>query len=122
METTKPSVLIYGHDLNLLQTRRWILVRNGFEVGIASHIAEAEGTLQAQVIDLLLICHTIPSNERRSAVATLKAVRPRLRIMLVTTAGNPEPEDTWQTIDALAGTEAMILATRRALEAEDQQR
>jgi DNA-binding response OmpR family regulator len=116
MKTTKPSVLIYGHDPTLLETRSWVLARNGFDVGTASHLAEAERTLSAQIVDLFLICHTIPSSERRSAVATLKAIRPQSKIVLVTTANNPEPEGAWQTVDALAGTEAMILAARRALE------
>ena len=115
MTNTRPSVLIYGYDRTLVETRDWVLARNGFDVGAASHIAEAEQIVREIPVDLLVICHTIPSNERQSAVATLQAIRPQLKVLLVTTVIHPVPEGPWQTVDALAGTEAMILATRRAL-------
>jgi DNA-binding NtrC family response regulator len=115
--TSKPSVLIYGYDRTLLETRSWVFERNGFEVGTASHIAQAEDALKARIIDLFLICHTIPSQERRRAVEAIHTIRPRVKVVVVTTASLPEPEGPWKTVDALAGTEAMILAARRALEA-----
>jgi DNA-binding response OmpR family regulator len=111
----KPSVLIYGFDHTLLETRCWVFERNGFEVGTASDIAQAEEVLKVRLIDLFLICHTIPRLERRKAVAAIHAIRPQVKVMLVTTASHPEPEGPWKTVDALAGTEAMIVAARRAL-------
>jgi DNA-binding NtrC family response regulator len=113
----KPSVLIYGFDHTLLETRSWVFERNGFEVDTATHIAQAEQALKARLIDLFLICHTIPPQERRKAVAAIHTIRPQAKVMVVTTASHPEPEGPWKTVDALAGTEAMIVAARRALEA-----
>jgi DNA-binding NtrC family response regulator len=113
---SKPSILIYGYDHTLLETRGWVFERNGFDVGTASQITQAEQTLHSREIDLFLICHTIPSQERSSAVAAIHTIRPNVKVMLVTTAAHPEPEGPWKTVDALAGTEAMILAARRALE------
>lgn len=83
----------------------------------ASHIGEAERTLKAQLVDLFFICHPIPSSELQSAVAAPMAIQPQLKIVLVTTANHPDPEGGWQTVDALAGTEAMVFAAQRALQA-----
>jgi DNA-binding response OmpR family regulator len=93
MKTLKSGVLIYGYDPELLETRSWVLERNGFEACTASNIAQAKQTLGAQLIDLVLICHTIPSKERWSAVAAIQAIRPKVKVMLVTTAATQSPKD-----------------------------
>jgi len=116
MKSVKPSVLIYGYDVSLLETRSWVLGRNGFEVGKASHLREAEAVASARPIDLFLMCHTIPAQERRSAVAAIQAVRPQAKVMLVTTATHPVPEGPWHTVDALAGAAELIRVARRAIE------
>jgi DNA-binding response OmpR family regulator len=116
MTATKASVLIYGYDPKLLETRGWVLERNGFKVGIATHIEEATQIAETQPIDLLIICHTIPAEERRNIATVIQAVRPQVKVMLITTPSNPAPGGPWETVDALAGTEAMLAATRRAIE------
>ena len=62
------------------------------------------------------MCHTIPSQERRSAVASIQAVRPQAKVMLVTTGTHPLPEGPWHTVDALAGAAELIRVARHAIE------
>ena len=62
----KPGkILIYGLDPVLLDTRRRILERVGFEVQVAHGREEFQGRTAEVGYDLLVICHTIPEPEQQ---------------------------------------------------------
>jgi len=54
------GVLIFGHDAALLETRRLVLNRGGFQVWIATKGTEAVEVLLNEPIDLFILCESPP--------------------------------------------------------------
>ena len=76
---TKPrKILIYGLDPVLLDTRRRILERVGFEVQVALGRDEFQGCTTEAGYDLLIICHTIPESEQRQLSLAEDPKRPHV--------------------------------------------
>jgi len=55
------TVLVYGRDPRLLETRQWLLEAEGYHVLPISGIAQIKSI--APPVDLLVVCHTVPSDE-----------------------------------------------------------
>ena len=53
------SILVYGHDLDPLHTRRLVLQQAGFEVEVVTSLSEAETVTVAQAANLFIICHSL---------------------------------------------------------------
>ena len=111
------TILIYGHDPTLLDTRRWVLEKAGFQVFT---VGEMEGTaklLADERIDLLLLCHTLTSEERRTIRAATTNLRPATKTLVMMTtsqeAGREETEGG--SIHIFAGAAGLIAATRKLL-------
>lgn len=84
------SILIYGRDERLLETRRWVLETAGFEVSTTAKPTEVYQTMVAQHIDLFILCHTLSADEQGSALATAHALRPEMRNLVLV-------EDTFES-------------------------
>lgn len=84
---SRTSVLCYGHDTRLLETRGWVLAQAGFEVTNAFELHAVKEALANQPFDLLLLCHTLQPDESRAALdyLTLRALRTK-RLLLAPAA------------------------------------
>ena len=80
-----PSILIFGRDPRLLETRRLILERCGYVVWTAGELATATLILAREDIRLLILCHTIAKEDCGLALAL--AHRALATQCLVLTAG-----------------------------------
>jgi hypothetical protein len=76
------SILIYGRDPVLLETRRMILELRGYSVSIASDLIVVQQTIHLQRIDLLLLCHSLSMEECGRAIA-LSASNPSLKSLVL---------------------------------------
>ena len=111
------TVLIYGHDRTLLDTRRWVLETAGFRVFTVGKMENAAKIVADEQIDLLLLCHTLTAEERRAALAAATALRPGTkRLVMMTTLqeiGLEEMEG--ESLHIFAGAAGLIAATRKLL-------
>ncbi|MGF7179035.1 DNA-binding NtrC family response regulator [Tunturiibacter psychrotolerans] len=57
------SVLVFGRDARLLETRRWLLEAAGYRVRTTAEYPEAIRILDAANIRLLILCHTLSTEE-----------------------------------------------------------
>lgn len=95
-------VLIFGHDLTLLNTRKLILKRAGFEAGISEVCDEVETLLAASPVDLLIICHTADTEERSKILSIARTGRNPAILFLSADSQSPataEDDEVFSTLD-----------------------
>jgi hypothetical protein len=80
----KKAILIYGNDPQLLRTRQWVLEVCGYEVWGASNFSKVQRIIEANRIDLLMLCHSLSSEERGRAIALPKPLWPGMKSMALT--------------------------------------
>ncbi|HEX4156156.1 MAG TPA: hypothetical protein VHY48_11130 [Acidobacteriaceae bacterium] len=111
------SVLIFGHDTTLLGTRALILGRDGFQVLTTTDAAETNHILARQSVDLLILCHTLSEQERRTALALARAAHPPLRALaLVANATRYTAEGPEVTLSTLDGPRTFLAAVHELIE------
>lgn len=111
------TILIYGHDPMLLDTRRWVLEKAGFEVLTIAELDRAAEIVTDQPIDLFLLCHTLTVAERHAAVTTISALQPQMkRLIMTTNAHEDEREEVeGESLHLFMGAEGLIATARRLL-------
>jgi len=77
------GVLIFGHDTVLLETRRLVLNRGGFQVWIATKGTEAVDVLLNEPIDLFILCQPLPGDVCERILETAHTLRPDMRNLLL---------------------------------------
>ena len=77
-------ILIYGRESSLLDTRRWVLERAGFNVHTTTKSADAEEILTAQNPQLLILCHTVEGGDASDLLAIAKAIGPKIKTLVLT--------------------------------------
>jgi DNA-binding response OmpR family regulator len=78
--TTPPHILSVGHNPILLSSRSLLLRHAGYAVDEAYTVEKAISLVEADSIDAVLICHTIPRADQQVIIA---AVREKRRLMPV---------------------------------------
>jgi hypothetical protein len=63
------SILLFGRSTQLLETRKIVLESVGYRVYIASDLSAASGVLREKGVDLLIICRSLPMEDRGRAIA-----------------------------------------------------
>jgi len=72
-------ILSAGRDPDLLKPRNAALVAQGYRVAAASDSSEVVDKLLNGDFDLVLLCHTMPEEDRRRLVRIIRVIlRPRL--------------------------------------------
>jgi len=109
------SILIYGHDPTLLDTRRWVLEAAGYKVVTVSKMTVATEAMASGGIALCVLCHTLTPEERRAALAVAAAQQPQLKTLSFCTTQESlgEEETSGETIDNFRGAPGLIAATRK---------
>ena len=64
------TILLFGQDAGLVQTRKWILESEGYQTCIVPDFASFQQTALSQPVDLFLLCDSL-SPEARTAALTL---------------------------------------------------
>ena len=110
-------LLIYGRNATLVETRRWVLEKAGCKVATTLASDEAMELLYRQGIDLLILCHTLTTDERRAALLQARNLFPSMSKLILTTdvssyAPRPneavlsafvDPKTLIATVDTLTG-------------------
>lgn len=80
--TTMPiSILIYGKDERLVETRQWMLESCGYRARIADRTVEVERMAEEGAVDLLLLCHSLSAEESGDVVAAVLGRHPAAKVL-----------------------------------------
>ncbi len=69
MTDVQVSIVLFGHDCRLLETRKWALHSLGYRVVTVTHLADLNRLPTTPAIDLLVLCPTLSAKECAQAVA-----------------------------------------------------
>ena len=78
-QSAPASVLIYGRDAQLLETRRWVLEHAGMKVTTTTDLGEMESILVNEAIDLFILCHTLSPEEGDLCLMKVHALKPTMK-------------------------------------------
>ncbi len=70
------GVLILGHDPALLETRKLVLNRGGFQVWTTTKVTEAVDCLLHEPVDLFILCQSLPARVCEHMLETAHTLRP----------------------------------------------
>jgi DNA-binding response OmpR family regulator len=76
-------LLSFGYDKMMLLTRSMVLRTAGYKVEEVSHWHDAFSRAQADVIDAMVLCHTVPLREQESLLTAIRAIRRLLPVFCV---------------------------------------
>jgi DNA-binding NtrC family response regulator len=76
-------ILAFGYDRMLVGLRSSVLRMSGYEVEETFTLAEASELAQSDLIDALVICHSVPEVEREKLVASVRKKRTLMPIICV---------------------------------------
>ena len=79
MKSNQISVLIYGHDARLLESRKWVLQSCGYRALSVRNLATLNRVPLTPPINLLVLCYTLSPRECESAIAHAKLRWPNLK-------------------------------------------
>jgi DNA-binding NtrC family response regulator len=94
------GILIFGHDTILLETRRLILERAGFQVWIATEATEAVQILVTKRIDLFILCQSLSPKECVPILRTAHTLRPDMENLVMggeSVGASAQKRDTFLT-------------------------
>jgi len=72
MKSNQISVLMYGHDARLLDSRKWVLQSCGYRALSVRHLSALNQVLLTPPINLLVLCYTLTQKECENAIAHAK--------------------------------------------------
>ena len=75
------SILIYGHDEQLLETRQWVLQSRGSRILTITHPSGVMSIPRTPPIKLLLLCHSLSAEEGKAAIALGESRWPGIQIL-----------------------------------------
>lgn len=74
-------ILSFGYEPVLMSVRALLLRKAGYQVQNTFSPESVMKHLKSGEFHLLIICHTVPSDEQNSLIASVRALRPGLRIV-----------------------------------------
>ena len=109
-------ILVYGRDLNLLETRCWVLQGAGFRVQVTADLAEIVSVFRAGPPDLTILCHSLLPEQRKAALDTTRAACPNRKMLVLSggVAALPHDEGT-ATIDSFDGPRVLVATVKSLL-------
>jgi hypothetical protein len=113
----RPSILLYGHDLALLETRQWILEKHALSVRKAYDFPSMSGTLCSDKVDLLILCHSLSALECKRALAVAHVRSPQTKTLVLTandsTCGAGQGDVVFRTED---GPPSLVATVKQLLQ------
>src|ERR1700724_704214 len=79
------TVLMYGTDAFLLETRRLVLTSAGYRVSCVFGLYDLEHVSEISHPHLVVLCHSLSSEEQKRACTRIRQTSPQSRIILLST-------------------------------------
>lgn len=100
---------MYGVDPQLLRLRKLVLETVGHSVRIASSGDQVRRIIETSQIDLLLLCHTLPTEECNNLIKVAQDAWPWIKVLvLVGTRTGCRGSDLDEEFDANEGPEKLL--------------
>jgi hypothetical protein len=113
---SQASILLYGRDEQLLQSRQLLLQRGGYEVWVATGLAEIDVVSRLERIDLLILCHSLTLEECGRALAFGQSRWPFMKSLILSAVGSwSEAGELPQVFDTTLGPERLLSTLSRLL-------
>jgi DNA-binding NtrC family response regulator len=92
-----PHILSIGKNHNLMSSWSLILRKAGYVVQEAQTPEEAIGLVESDLIDAMLICHTIARAEQKMLIAAVRAKQRLMPILCVRSHASEDTAQNWIT-------------------------
>jgi CspA family cold shock protein len=76
-----PSVVLFGRDAQLLQTRGWLLASTGSRTMLVATLPDLAQVMLSQTCDLLILCHSLTPGDCAGALSLASRYAPNMRIL-----------------------------------------
>jgi hypothetical protein len=95
MERVPPgsTVLMYGTDAFLLETRRLVLTSTGYLVSCVLSLSDLEHFLRFRHPHLVVLCHSLSPEAQEQACRIVRRTSPESRTLLLSTYDGTMPKD-----------------------------
>lgn len=110
-----PSILVYGREPGLLLSRTWVLQAAGFHAQPAGNLCEARKAAGSRAVDLLVLCHTLSSEDCRDALTWADSLPGMKRIVLTSGATSASIPPNEVVLSQFAGARELVAVTQRLL-------
>jgi CheY-like chemotaxis protein len=112
-----PRILHIGYDDTLIAMRSRVLSSAGYTVEESDSLNRAIYLLESDLIDAVLICHTVPRSDQQLLVMAAKAKRRLLPVLFLRVYANERSTEDRIVVgnDPVALLNAVRLATNRGI-------
>lgn len=110
-------VLSFGYDRSLMATRSLLLRDSGYVVQEAFSRQQALAQASSDLVDVLLICHTVPENESKALVSAVRKQRLMIPILCIGETDYSDPFKEGCTVIASTPQELLAAVHSAAKEA-----
>jgi DNA-binding response OmpR family regulator len=110
------SILMYGHEPRLLETRQWVLEKAGFAVRGTTHLSEAMKLVEEHGPTLLIVCHTLSAADCDQVLTEVRVRRPDMKMLILTTHLPVSHQGHGvEVLSAFIGPRVLLAAVEKAL-------
>ncbi len=111
----KPVVVHYGRDLSLLHSRGKVLEAAGFSVSSTQQASEIGSLLGAHIPEMLVLCHSLPLDQREATLQEMRSRWPRMKSLLVAKNSTQVCREPVETVHNSEGLQALVSRVQRLL-------
>ena len=101
------TILIYGRDASLLETRRMVLETIGGRVCATTDFEETKQMMTEAEPDVLVLCYTLNADDRESILSSAEALRPEMKILVLIADGPASKQMSDDAFSIFAGPAAL---------------
>ena len=112
---TPPHILSFGSDPILMSSRTLILRKAGYEIDEARTLKQAIGLVEADSIEVILICHTIAKEDQQFLISTTRKKKRLMPILCLRAINFESVPATCRGVDV--DPEDLLYALRQAVRA-----
>jgi hypothetical protein len=110
------SVLLFGQDARLVETRGWVLRKTGFQIHTALTLSDLDLIATQVTIDLFVLCDSLSSATRTQTVAFIRSRWPLAKRLIFEPSISTEMLDSRESIFcAFDGPRELITAINKML-------
>jgi hypothetical protein len=110
------SVLLYGRDSSLLETRQLLLEKHGYKTSMTIDFRDVERILSHETIELLIMGHTLSLEDTGRVLALSQTIRPWPKCLFLTNSlSSEDPGSSAETFNMSKGPAQFIARVQRML-------
>lgn len=116
LDTVPPSILMFGQDARLVETRHWVLEQSGFRLRSVLRLPELAEAALHQPFELFILCDSLTADTRTQAVDLIRTEWPAAKLLvLVSTASHEDLEAPAILFTAMDGPYKLVATIKTLL-------